>query len=80
MHAEELRSALHTEPFKSFLVRMASGKTIPITNPELAVVSSTGRTAFVFHDGADGFDVIDMRLVESIEFPKQGRGGRRRVA
>jgi hypothetical protein len=80
MHAEDLRAALNSDPFRSFVVRMSSGRMISVTNPELVVISSTGRSAFAYHDGADGFDIIDMRLVESIEFGSRGRQKRRKSA
>lgn len=45
---------------------------MPIENPALVVVSDTGRVAFAFKPHSDGFDVIDILLVESMEFGGNG--------
>jgi hypothetical protein len=58
---------------------LASECAIDIRNPDLIVVSSTGRSAFAYHTETDGFDIVDMRLVESIEYP-HGTKRRRRSA
>jgi hypothetical protein len=74
MTSAELRAALSAEPFVPFRLRFGSGKVVPVEYPELVVVSQTGRTAFAYRPHSDGFDVIDILLVESMEFDGNGRG------
>ena len=74
MTSRELRDALAAEPFIPFRLRFGSGKVLPITNPSLVAVSETGRTAFAYKPKSDGFDVIDILLVESMEFGGNGHG------
>lgn len=76
MTSAELRAALSADPFVPFRLRFGSGKILPIENPALVVVSQTGRTAFAYRPQSDGFDVIDIMLVESMEFG--GDNGHRR--
>ena len=68
MHATQLREALAADPFHPFRLRFGPGRTVPITNPGLVVVSDTRRTAVALKPGTDGFEIIDVILVESVEF------------
>lgn len=74
MTSAELRAALVADPFRPFVLRFGSGRVVPIENPGLVVVSDTGRVAFAFKPHSDGFDVIDIPLVESMEFGGNGHG------
>lgn len=84
MTSAELRQALTTDPFRPFRLHFGSGRVLGIENPALVVVSDTGRTAVALKPKSDAFSVIDILLVESIEFddptgngtPRQ-RNGRR---
>lgn len=79
MTAGELKSALATEPFQPFRLHFGSDKTLDIVNPGLVVVSDTGRTAVALRSREEGFDVIDVMLIERIESPirsaENGRNG-----
>ena len=84
MHAEELRAALGEIPFRPFRLHFSSGRVVEIVSPDLVVVSGTGRTAFAYRYASDAFDIIDLGLVESIEYPdgskRQASKRRRRSA
>ena len=71
MTAEELREALHNDPFRPVRLRFGSGKVLDIINPGLVAVSSTGRTALAYRPKGDGWEVIDVPLVEALEFPEE---------
>lgn len=75
MQAAELRNALTADPFRSFRLRFGSGKTVRVTNPGLVAVSQSGRTAFAFHPDDDGWDIIDVMLIESLEFSGNNGNG-----
>ena len=69
MTSNEFKIALTAEPFRPFRLHFGSGKTIEIVNPGLVVVTGGGRTALAAHPDDDGFDIIDIMLVERIEYP-----------
>jgi len=79
MTSIEFKAALQANPFRPFRVHLGSGRVIEITNPSLVVVSSTNRAAFAYRPGSDAFDVLDLILVDSLEFSDQS-GGQRSVA
>lgn len=68
MKPTELLSALQAEPFHPFRVHFGSGKAVEIQNPGLVVVSDTGRTAFAYRPGSDGWDLLNLNLIERLEF------------
>jgi len=55
---------------------------IDVENPGLVAVSATGQIAVAFKPRGNGWDVIDVPLVEALEFPEEHerrkRNGRRR--
>ncbi|MEX2217163.1 MAG: hypothetical protein WD749_00255 [Phycisphaerales bacterium] len=71
MTATELRDALAAEPFRPFRLRFGSGKIVEVVNPGLVAVSATGRTAVAYKPRGDGWDVIDVPLVEALECPEE---------
>jgi hypothetical protein len=75
MTSAELRQALSTEPFRTFRLHFGSGRVVEIENPSLVVVSDTGRTAVALKPNSDAFSVIDILLVESIEFEDPAGNG-----
>lgn len=78
MHVQELKATLAAEPFRPFRLHFGSGKTVDVLNPGLVAVNNSGRTAFVFRADDSGWDIIDIMLIERIEFPEKPR--RRRSA
>jgi len=71
MIAREFNEALRREPFRPFRIRFGSGKIIEVENPGLVAVSSTGEIALAFRARGNGWDVIDVPLVEALEFPEE---------
>lgn len=70
----EIKAALRSQGFKPFTLRLASGRTFPIPHPDYLWVSPTGRTISVYAGDSDAVEVIDVILIESLEFP-DGRSG-----
>jgi hypothetical protein len=81
MTADKLKDALRSEPFRPFRLSFGSGKVLEIVNPGLVAVSATGRTAVAYKPKGDGWDIIDVPLVEALEFEderqRKKRNGRR---
>jgi len=67
MTVEQFRAALRAEPFRPFVMHLADGREIPVKHQELAVSTSTGRTAVVVQPD-DTLTIIDLLLVTDLEF------------
>lgn len=84
---KELRNALGASPFRPFRIHFGSGRTIDVRHPEFAVIGPTGRTAVIYdvpktpsQEQGDSFQVIDVMLVEALEFiqDKSGNGAKKK--
>jgi hypothetical protein len=80
MTSEQIRQALRAEPFRPFELKTTGGRRYPVGHPEAAILSPSGRTlALTVSD--DSFVVLDVRMVESLNFiAGNGRSKRRRSA
>jgi hypothetical protein len=73
MRLDALRQALRRQPFQPFSVRMADGRTLPISHPEFVALGS-GVAIVVAED--DSWSVLEPGLIASLEFPgEKGKGG-----
>ena len=81
MTSDKVKEALRAEPFRPFRLHLGGGRALDVEHPELVALSPSGRTAAVYgHD--DALEIIDVFMVQSIEFlPQNGRGrkGRRKA-
>ena len=84
MRPEEIQNALKTVPFRPFRARFPSGQTIEVRHPEFVALSPSARTAIVFHGAGtpagDAFDIVDVMLIEALEFLPQKKNGRRKAS
>jgi hypothetical protein len=74
MTSNELRQSIQTRPFKPFRPRFGSGDALDVPHPDFIAMSPSGRTAVIFgqngdFDQGDGASVVDVLLIERIEFP-----------
>ena len=67
MTMESLNRAYRDTPFRPFVLRLADGRSVPVPHPEFLSFNPKGRTAVVM-DERDGFSVIDLLLVVSLDF------------
>jgi hypothetical protein len=74
MKPEHLTSALDSEPFRPFRAHLGSGKFVEIRNPGLVVVSETGRVAIAFRPKSDGWDALNLSLIERLEILGDSNG------
>jgi hypothetical protein len=70
MTVESLDRAIHAVPFRPFAFMMADGRRLPVPHPDFIAFAGRGRTAVVT-DLNDGFDVVDLLLVSSLNFEGQ---------
>jgi hypothetical protein len=75
-----VREALHNEPFQSFVIRLADGRSLPVPHPDF--VALTPRRVIV---GAtdDSWSAVEPLLISSRDFdvprPSGGAGGGRKA-
>jgi hypothetical protein len=69
---EQVRRAMHRQPFRSFLIKLADGTAYLVKHPDF--VALTHRSELVFVGDDEGFHEIDMRLVAEIETPASPPG------
>ena len=83
MTIEQLKAAHSAVPFRPFTIRMADGRTFPVSHPEFMARSQSGRTVVVSH-GNDITSILDLLLMTEIEIDNPasntGKGDRRRRA
>jgi hypothetical protein len=64
MIVEALRTELQMR--RPFRLRTTDGMTVTVPGPDLALLSPTGKTLIVFHEG-ESYQVLDVRLISAIE-------------
>lgn len=67
MTIEQIRKAHKAQPFQPFTLRTAGGQEHPVPHPEFLFITPPGRT-IVLSDEEGAVEVIDLLLVESLEF------------
>jgi hypothetical protein len=65
------------EPFVPVIIHLGGTRKIKVLHPEFVAVSPSGRTAHVFQPD-DSFDIVDILMIQSLEFGAPGRPTTRR--
>ena len=76
MTSEKLSEAIRSQPFRRFRVHLGGGRSLEVRHPDFIMLSPSGRTAAVYGP-RDELEVIDVFMVQSIEF-LTGKNGTRR--
>ncbi len=76
MTVDGLKQLHDARPFRPFVLRMTSGRTLRVKHPEMLARSLTGRTAILYGEG-DSFEMIDLLHVMSISVGNGKEAGRR---
>ncbi len=76
MNSNEIRAAARSEPFRPFVMRTTGGREYTVHHPEWVMLSPSGRT-LVVAGSDDAFAVVDVLMIESINFISNGRGRRK---
>ncbi len=83
MRPKEIEKALKAVPFRPFRIRFPSGQSVEVRHPEFVALSPSARTAIVFHGGTesgDDFDILDVMLIEALEFFPAPKNGKRKAS
>jgi hypothetical protein len=68
MTIEQIREAMHRQPYVPFVVRTVEGQAYEVGHPDFIATSTNGRVVTVFDDV--GQHILDVRLVVEITFPQ----------
>jgi hypothetical protein len=67
-----IREALHKQPFEPFVLRLADGRSLPVSHPDFVAV---GKRRVVVIGKEDSTSMVEPLLVVSIDTPsRKGRG------
>jgi len=77
MTIEQLRKMHEARPFQPFRIHMADGRHLDVVHPEFLAHTPSGRTVMVATPD-EGFEIIDLLLVTSLEPISDGVKRRRR--
>jgi len=66
MTVEQLKQVWKAEPFRSFRIHLADGRSIEVNHRDFLMQSPSGRTIIVYQPD-DSFNVIDLLLVTDLE-------------
>src|SRR2546421_581868 len=79
MTSDKVREAVGAEPFRPFRLHLGGGRSLDVWHPEFVMISPSGRAAAIYGED-DGLEIIDVFMVQSIEFLTQrARPSRRRM-
>lgn len=68
-----IREALHKQPFEPFVIRLADGRSLPVSHPDFVAV---GKRRIVVVADDDSASTIEPLLIVSLDAPlKRGKGG-----
>ena len=68
MTSDQFKTALHQQPFRPFIIRMADGRSFEVVHPDFVAQSPSGRTAIVFQSD-ESYSVLDLLLMTELEVP-----------
>ncbi len=72
MNVEQIRTAIRSQPFRPFRLRTADGREHAVGHPDFLMISPSGRSV-VLADTEDSFEIIDLLLVASLHFERNGQ-------
>jgi hypothetical protein len=65
MTIEQVRKLHQAQSFRPFRIHLADSRSLDITHPEVLAIHEPGRTVSVAAE--DGFEIVDLLLVTSLE-------------
>ncbi len=74
MDLQGIRDALRRRPFRTFSVRLADGRDIPVTHPEAVALGQ--RRILVVHPD-DSWSVVEPLLIVSLDYDQAGQDDER---
>ena len=66
MTTDQFKTTLHLQPFRPFTIRMADGRSFPVTHPDFVAQSPSGRTVIVFQSD-ESYSVLDLLLMTELQ-------------
>ena len=73
MTIEQLRKAINPGTFRAFTIRLADGQAFHVDHPEWVYIAPKAERTFVVADKDGTYAVLDLLLVTTLEFGKNGK-------
>lgn len=73
MTIEQLRKAISPANFQPFTIRLADGQAFHVDHPEWVLIAPKAERTFVVADKDGTYSVLDLLLVTTLEFGKNGK-------
>jgi hypothetical protein len=70
MDLQGIREALHRQPFKSFDIRLADGRSISVRHPDFVAV---GKRRIIVVEPDDSWSVVEPLLIVSLDYDGKRR-------
>ncbi len=77
MTSEKPGRTLKAVPFRPSRIHLGGGRSLEIAHPELALISPGGRIVAIY-DEPDALEIVDVFMIQSIQFLPDRRGGQTR--
>jgi hypothetical protein len=74
MTVEQLKNAIHSQPFRPFTLHMGDGRSFRVDHPDFISRSPSGRTVVV-HGPDDSMSILDLLLMTEIEIHPTAKPG-----
>ena len=74
MTIQQLKKALAPNTFQPFTIRLTDGQAFRVTYPEWVYIAPSAERTFVMADKDGTYSVVDLLLVTTLEFGKNGHG------
>lgn len=78
MTIQQLKKALAPNTFKPFTIRLTDGQAFHVKHPEWVYIAPTAERTFIMADEDGSYFVIDLLLVTTLDFGKNGHKPRGR--
>ncbi len=80
MTIEQLKKTIQPNTFGPFTIRLTDGQAFHIKHPEWVLIAPKAERTFVVAEPDGTYSVLDLLLVTTLEFGKNGKSGGRRSA
>lgn len=77
MTMEQLRKAVHADPFQPFTICLADGRQFRVNHPELVLAPRDANRTFVVAQRGEDYSVLDLLLVTSLDLIKPAKRHRK---
>ena len=71
MTVHEIHELWKAQPFRSFIIHVADGRSFPVPHPDFLFLAGGGRSIIVNSLTNESYNILDSILITSLEVPIQ---------